>query len=664
MIGQLTNHLWQSTFFALAAALLTLAFRANRAKVRYSLWWIASLKFLIPFSLLVSLGSQLHLPPAKQIAPSPVVLQTIEQMSEPFFFDTSAVPPSPQPHADWILPAAGAAWLCGLVAIAWVRWRAWRGIRTAIRLSVPITLPLPVEARLTSGILEPGVVGLWRPILLLPEGILDRLSASELEAVLAHELCHIRRRDNLCASIHMVVEAVFWFHPLVWWIGARLVDERERACDEHVVSLGNRPDVYADAILSVCKLYAESPVPCVSGVTGADIRRRIEAIMSNRGAAGLNLAKKALLAGAGVVAVAAPVAIGLLIGVGHVPRVHAQNPVARPVEQPPALVAQQEAPKPPAPPKPEQEAKPQPKFDAASIRPCAPGSVGPGRGGQKSGAGIGPAPALGGYFSRSPGRFNASCASIMTMINIAYVNAGDKLINDSGSPLRTAERTRGLPEWTVSARYNIEAVTDDPVANGPTQGMNSEAWKLMSGPMFRSLLEERFHVKLHREVEEVPMYALTVAKGGLKLKEPKDGDCTPPEHGPNGGFIMRPLGPNDKPYCQWMGGTPHGPNRTVLGGGVTMERLADFLSNFVMDRHVIDRTGIDTTYNIHLEYSPDERTPCTGPPQACQVDANTDIPAAPSIFTAIEQQLGLKLESTKGPHGIIMVDHVERPTEN
>ena len=172
------------------------------------------------------------------------------------------------------------------------------------------------------------MVGLWRPILLLPEGIVERLTPPQLEAVLAHELCHVRRRDNLFASMHMIVEAVFWFHPLVWWIGARLVEERERACDEAVLSLGSEPRIYADAILNVCKLYVESPLECVAGVTGANLKRRIEAIMTNCTGQGLNRARKLLLAGAGVAAVAGPVAIGVLIGVGNAPAIHAQPQAA------------------------------------------------------------------------------------------------------------------------------------------------------------------------------------------------------------------------------------------------------------------------------------------------------------------------------------------------
>ena len=76
------------------------------------------------------------------------------------------------------------------------------------------------------------------------------------------------------------MEAIFWFHPLVWWIGARLIEERERACDEEVLRLGNHPSIYAESILKTCQFYLESPLPCLSGVTGSDLKKRITQIMN------------------------------------------------------------------------------------------------------------------------------------------------------------------------------------------------------------------------------------------------------------------------------------------------------------------------------------------------------------------------------------------------
>jgi beta-lactamase regulating signal transducer with metallopeptidase domain len=353
MIGELMTHLWQSTFFAVVAGLLTLAFRKNRAQVRYWLWLSASLKFFIPFALLIGLGSRLGWMPAAQKIATPVVSFAVEYVAQPFPETISIMPRlelTNRQSRDWTPLAIAGLWLAGVSVIAIMRLRLWLRVRAAVRDSVPLSIPSAVEIRSAPGLLEPGVIGLWRQTLLLPEGIMERLTPSEMQAVLAHELCHVRRRDNLLASIHMVVEMLFWFHPLVWWIGARLLDERERACDESVLSLGNQPRVYAEAILNVCKLYAESPLVCVSGVTGSDIKRRIEAIMMNRIGLSLNRAKKLLLACAGVAALAAPVAVGVLIAVGRLPAIHAQSPTAVPMPLPlPVQIAQAAPVTPPAP---------------------------------------------------------------------------------------------------------------------------------------------------------------------------------------------------------------------------------------------------------------------------------------------------------------------------
>src|SRR5206468_10981065 len=97
----------------------------------------------------------------------------------------------------------------------------------------------------SADLMEPAVLGIWRSVLLIPQDVFDRLTAAEQRAIVAHELCHVRRRDNLAAAVHMVVEAIFWFHPIVWWIERRLVDERERACDEAVIGAGIEPRAYA-----------------------------------------------------------------------------------------------------------------------------------------------------------------------------------------------------------------------------------------------------------------------------------------------------------------------------------------------------------------------------------------------------------------------------------
>jgi beta-lactamase regulating signal transducer with metallopeptidase domain len=222
VLVNLWGHLWQSTIFALAAGLMTVAFRANCAQVRSWLWLSASLKFLVPFALLLNLGSYLEtwIPAARQVAiplaSYPLTSYTIEHFSAPFFPESM---PSTAPVPDtihWILLVILPVWLTGFATVASIRFRGWLRVRSAVRASTATGLSDTVQIRTSPHLLEPGVVGIVRPVILLPERITEHLVPSELETVLAHELCHIGRRDNLFAAIHMIVEAVLWFHPLVW----------------------------------------------------------------------------------------------------------------------------------------------------------------------------------------------------------------------------------------------------------------------------------------------------------------------------------------------------------------------------------------------------------------------------------------------------------------
>jgi beta-lactamase regulating signal transducer with metallopeptidase domain/Spy/CpxP family protein refolding chaperone len=327
MIPELTNHLWQSTMFALLAGLIALMLRKNSARVRYGVWLIASLKFFLPFSLLMNVGSRLKWEPATdslaaQIA-TPTVSETMLQITQPFSGVVPSMPVTtltqpglpPEVASDLVPLALFSIWACGFGAITLARLQTWRRIRSALRASSPLEIPIidtGLQARSCPGLLEPAVVGLFRPMLLLPAGILNRLTTDQLKAVLAHELCHICRRDNLTAAMHMTVEAAFWFHPLVWWIGARLVEERERACDEEVLRCGNEPQIYAEGILNICKLYRESPLGCISGVTGSNLKRRVEDIMRNRVVYRLSFSRRVLLTLAAVTALSAPIAVGVL----------------------------------------------------------------------------------------------------------------------------------------------------------------------------------------------------------------------------------------------------------------------------------------------------------------------------------------------------------------
>ena len=328
--GRLTaNHLWQSTAFAAVAVLLALALRANHARARFWLWLAASVKFLVPFSALAAVGATLGrwLLPATPVSRFPLVMEQIVQPFAPVQYQSLPVAAS-APTASLLPALLLALWFCGFLAVLIYVWTRWRRVAAAVRSSTRMTegrekealwkvgqaIRLPTALRLVSSTakLEPGVLGIFRPILWLPAGIGDRLDDAELEVILAHELCHIRRRDNLLATVHMVVEAIFWFHPMVWWLGARLEEERERACDEEVVRMGGEPQVYAESILKVCEFYLASPVACAAGVTGGELKKRIEGIMTNRFTRELNFGKKLLLAVMATAVLAVPIVIGLM----------------------------------------------------------------------------------------------------------------------------------------------------------------------------------------------------------------------------------------------------------------------------------------------------------------------------------------------------------------
>jgi beta-lactamase regulating signal transducer with metallopeptidase domain len=327
--ADILNHLWQSTVFTLVITLAVGLFRRNHARVRYWLWFAASLKFLVPFGVLTGIGAYVGQPaPIASVLPGAVTV-TMARVTEPFTSaETLGVSTTANaPSLSWVVPTLFAVWACGFLAIAIVRLTAWRRVKRALSVSVPfdlepIVIPAHVRVRSTPGLMEPGVVGIWRPIILMPRDIREHLTPLQLEAIVAHELQHIACFDNLTAAIQMVVEAVFWFHPVTWWIGGHLILERERACDEQVLRLVDQPRTYAEGIVNVCKRHVETSLACVSGVSGSDLQRRIELIMRNESRKALNVMNKLALAFSTLATIAAPVLLGML----SASAVHATHP--------------------------------------------------------------------------------------------------------------------------------------------------------------------------------------------------------------------------------------------------------------------------------------------------------------------------------------------------
>jgi uncharacterized protein (TIGR03435 family) len=559
MITALENHLWQSTLFCCVVAVLTLMLRRNRAAVRHRLWLAASVKFLIPFSLLVSIGSQIdwRKPPAV-VQPQ---VSAVEQISQPF----TPQEPTPLlvsvPAAPSRLPAIlFLLWLCGFAAHSLAWWRRWRRVRAALRMASPLDLDLPIPAMSTLSRLEPGVFGIFRSVLILPEGIAEHLTATQFESVLAHELCHARRRDNLTTAVQMLVETVFWFHPMVWLIGVRLLEERERACDEEVLQTAVNPQDYAEGIVAVCRYCLKSPLACVSGITGSDLKRRVEGIMMNQSTHRLSVGKKLLLAAAGFAAVVSPLAVGAF----HIPSARAQQP-ARSLE-----------------------------FDVASVKRSNPNS------------------ANGTVISVTPGgRLHVVNATLKDLIETAY-------------DVRRFQ-IEGGPKWTDAAKYDIDAIPE-----ASPQGAAVPAdWTNVRFEV-QTLLKDRFQLELHRETKTAPIYALVIAKGGVRSS------ILPATKSPQQGI--------------------NASQGKMLGETASMAQLAYKLSR-LLERPVVNNTGLEGNYDFKLEWTPDLGT-------SAPDGQSADTTGGPSIFTALQEQLGLRLEATKGPVDVLVIDSVNKPSEN
>jgi uncharacterized protein (TIGR03435 family) len=321
----------------------------------------------------------------------------------------------------------------------------------------------PISFLLSRASLEPGIFGIARPVLLWPEGISPHLGDAHLEAILAHEVRHVRRRDNLYAALHMLVEAVFWFYPLVWWLGARLVDERERACDEEVVELGSDRHIYAESILKVCEFCLGSPLVCVSGVTGADLKQRMVHIMSDRMLHKLTFARKLLLTTAAFLAIAVPITFGIL----HATPSQAQSQLASNAAGP--------------------------AFSSVSLKPHT-ATAEPNR--SKI------------AFDMQDGTFTARGVTLQTLIELAYHSQSAQLV--------------GGPEWLNSAKFDLDAKVDKSFfANMHNQAPDHTGGGDPHGAMFKALLADQFKLALHPETRNLPAYELVVDSNAPKLQESK-----------------------------------------------------------------------------------------------------------------------------------------------
>jgi uncharacterized protein (TIGR03435 family) len=239
------------------------------------------------------------------------------------------------------------------------------------------------------------------------------------------------------------------------------------------------------------------------------------------------------------------------------------------------------------------------------------------------------------------GRFEAQNITVKFLLEEAY-DVKDNQIS-------------GAPGWLDSERFDIEAKPEDAPA-GDKQNQDPQARHARIMLMMQSMLADRFKLTLHHETKDLQLYALVVAKNGPKLHE-----TTAPAIDPSASGPLPPGGPMPRGSMRMTG------RGDLTVAGVALSEFANVLSRQI-GRLVVDKTGLTGSYDFTLKWTPDEGQgqmfggPGGGPdgrPAPPPPDAS-----GPSLFTALQEQLGLKLETQKGPVDTIVIDHVERPSEN
>jgi uncharacterized protein (TIGR03435 family) len=263
-----------------------------------------------------------------------------------------------------------------------------------------------------------------------------------------------------------------------------------------------------------------------------------------------------------------------------------------------------------------------PKFDVVSIKTCKPGAMVPG--------------------GSSPGRLHIGCGHLANTDNTGLIQVAYNRYASGQMTSYAVIPIEGGPDWIHSETFEIDA-----------QSGGQPSFQMMEGPMMQAILEDRFKAKIHRETRQGPVYELALGKGSPKLKPWRDGSCTPVSLG----HTLPPL-TSGQHYCR----NQVGPGMVDFEGG-TLSMLAG-LMGLIVDRPVIDKTGLTDYFEIQLKFLPDNSapahlaTPDPGAPAAVQASD------APTIFQAIQEQLGLKLVPAKGPVDVLVIDHIARPSEN
>ena len=638
-VALLVNASLRVTGVLATAWLITVLLRRSSASARHTVWTCAiGIALLTPLLLQVP---SWHVPIPDRLAqwsPSAGVARAADGPLplEPAFLDADATSNEAIPAsgaAEPIVMYAGAIWAAGFVAVlfyvlmgvvATSRRRraarrsnaAWMDDGRAVAKSIGVVKVAFAES---TNAPIPYVCGVIEPLVVMPTTV-SAWDAERLRVVLLHELAHVKRRDCLTHLLTQIACAIYWFHPLSWFAAHRLRIEREQASDDFVLTAGVRASEYADHLVAVARhAFPHPPLRGSFGVAMANRSQLEGRLMVILNPATCRTAPRMARLGAVAFAACAFVMAALRLQAqapGQMPPASNQmadvalpgraqeEPAQRPtvsLTEPPIVVAQATTQPPSVPALAQLSAPPEePAFEVSSIKRKAPG--------------------LAGARFEPGGRFRME-GPLVLLIAVAHEATGP---------------VTGGPTWLRLDEYSVEA-------RAATDAPRSEMVK-----MLRSLLRERMHLVIHRETHEEDALALVLAREGQlgpQLRK-SEVDCAARiaalrENRPTPAL---PQLPNGMPPC-----ISRPRSGDLLSGGMTMDMLAGYLGGEA-GRRVVNKTGLDGYYEMSLQHR-DERNTGT----------DSDLP---TVFTALSEQLGLRLQSARTTVETIVIDRIDRPTEN
>jgi len=315
---------WQISLLIVSVLLIIRLIARNRPHLAHVLWLLVLVKCITPPILTSPAGVFCWLQPTQELETASVgddvsieigeigeigELGTLPAIGSAVDLDSSSLaaqtligePSVTYNILDRVIWSLFSVWMLGAAIAAFVAFWKWRSCirriaesaaieneeleRLVAQLSQRLGLRLRVSVLVTTSQLGPAVIGLLRPTLLLPESIVNEKDINALRPIVAHELSHVRRGDLWVGMLQLVVKSVWWFHPLVWWVGRLISREAERSCDEEVIAeLECEPAVYASSLLDVLQLKNSlKAVPAFPGLKPVEVTsQRLERIMKLR----------------------------------------------------------------------------------------------------------------------------------------------------------------------------------------------------------------------------------------------------------------------------------------------------------------------------------------------------------------------------------------------